>query len=530
VLQRDSGCVPAHAALGLIAQRNRDPAAALDHFEAALVRRPDFLLALEHGAACAALLGDHERGMALIEGALRVAPASPNAHLIHASQLLRNGRYEEGWLEYEWRFETGSVLRAEIPRPRWDGGDLAGRRILVLAEQGIGDSIQFARFLPLLQHRGATVYFACTAAMAPLLARTPGVDRWFPVEQETPADFDVYIPIGSLPGLLGITERTLPRDVPYIVPEAERVARWEPRLASLSGFRIGIGWQGSPTYISDQYRSIPLRHFASLQRVDDVHLVSLQKRHGEADLGVTPMVRPITVLDGLDDDGLMADTAAVMQHLDLVITSDTAIAHLAGAMNVPVWVALSTAADWRWLRARTDSPWYPSMRLFRQATLNDWEGVFAQITEALDLAVAGEAPRRPASAPSSTTPAVEIPVGAGELFDKISILRLKTTRIADHDKVAAARHELAVLEAVEYATYPRSDEIQHLIGELDEVNARLWDIENAVRDCERRRDFGADFVALARETYRTNDRRAELKHELNTKLGSAITEVKSYEP
>jgi hypothetical protein len=255
--------------------------------------------------------------------------------------------------------------------------------------------------------------------------------------------------------------------------------------------------------------------------------VSLQRRDGEADLDANP-IGPVTVLDGLDrEGGVMADTAAVMQHLDLVITSDTAIAHLAGAMGVPVWVVLSTACDWRWLRDRSDSPWYPSMRLFRQTTLGDWDEVFARVADALERAVAGALPLVPDAQPATST--VEVPSSAGELFDKISILRLKTTRIADPDKVRAASHELATLEAVQRAAYRSSDGIEQLVADLDDVNARLWDVENAVRDCERRGDFGPDFVALARDTYQTNDRRSALKQELNRRLGSAITEVKSYE-
>jgi hypothetical protein len=528
-LRLDPECAPGHCARGLIAEHHHDPTQALVHFEAAVVHRPDFVLALTHAAVCAALLGDHERALAHFETALRVAPAHPQARLGRALQLLRDGRYQEGWLEYEWRLETGSVLRAAIPRPRWGGSNLAGRRILVLAEPGIGDTVQFVRFLTLLKDQGASVAFACRPDMTALFAQTSGIDRWFPIDQSAATDFDAYVPIGSLPGLLGIDERSLPRDVPYVFPDPARVARWEARVAPLRGFKVGIGWQGSPTFDSDRYRSVPLRHFASLLRVDGVHLVSLQKHDGEADLDATPTVRPVTVLDGLDDNGgVMADTAAVMQHLDLVITSDTAIAHLAGAMNVPVWVTLSTASDWRWLRERSDSPWYPSMRLFRQTSLGDWDGVFARVADALELVVGGKEPFVIPRSPALATAAVEIAVGAGELFDKISVLRLKVARITDTAKVDAARHELDQLEAVRLASAPRSDELEHLVSELDQVNARLWDIENALRDCERRRDFGPAFVDLARETYLTNDRRAALKAELNALLGSPIVEVKSY--
>ncbi|MFA5885698.1 MAG: tetratricopeptide repeat protein [Acidimicrobiia bacterium] len=530
-LALDPTVASAHCARGLVAQSDHRPAEAVEHFDRALARRPDFVVALAHAAACHATLGDDERALALDEAVLRIVPGHPHARFGRALVLLRLGRYPEGWLDYEWRFLTGAVPRLSLPRPRWDGSNLAGRRILVHAEQGIGDTLQLVRFLPLLQEQGATVIVACSPRLVPLLERTPGIDGWFPVDEPAPADFDVFIPMGSLPGLLRIDEHTLARAVPYVFPEPDRVARWAAPVAAIGGFKVGICWQGSPTFVGDAFRSVPLRHFAPLGRVDGVHLVSLQKRDGEDDLASQPEVGPVTVLDGLDADGqTMVDTAAVMQHLDLVITSDTAIAHLAGALGIPVWVALSTGPDWRWLRGRTDSPWYPSLRCFRQRTLGDWDGVFAEMSDALSAVVAGDAPAvPPAPGPTGPTgPTVEVPVGAGELFDKLSILGIKAARVTDPAKLATVRRELAALEAVRIATYAQNADLRSLVAALDDVNTRLWDAENAVRACERRGELGSDFVELARSIHVANDERAELKHRINALLGSAIVEVKDY--
>ena len=527
-LALDPTIASAHCARGLVAQSSHRPADALEHLDRALARRPDFVVALSHAAACHAVLGDDERALALQEAVLRINPGHPHARFGRALGLLRLGHYAPGWLEYEWRFVTGAVQRVPIPRPRWDGSDLTGRRILVVAEQGIGDTLQLVRFLPALQDQGATVVFACAPRLVPLLARTPGIDEWFPIDQPAPADFDVFIPMGSLPGLLRIDERSIPRAVPYVVPEPDRVDRWAEPLAALGGFRVGICWQGSPTFIGDAFRSIPLRHYAPLAGVEGVHLVSLQKRDGEADLAATPEVGPVTVLDGLDADGsTMNDTAAVMQHLDLVVTSDTAIAHLAGAMGIPVWIALSVGADWRWLRDRRDSPWYPSMRCFRQRRLGDWDGVFAEMADALGAVVAGDAPAVPPAA-LALGAAVEVPVGAGELFDKISILGIKAVRVTDPELRATVELELAALDAVRAQSYPNSDELAALVVALDGVNRRLWDAEDTVRAYERRGDLGPPFVEVARSIHAANDERAEVKRRINALLGSPIVEVKTY--
>jgi hypothetical protein len=210
-----------------------------------------------------------------------------------------------------------------------------------------------------------------------------------------------------------------------------------------------------------------------------------------------------------------------MQHLDLVVACNSSITHLAGALGKPVWLALSTAAEWHWLRGRTDSPWYPTLRIFRQASFGDWDSAFAAMRDALRQRLAPP-PAEPAAAPVSVT------IAPGELFDKLTILEIKAARITDAAKLAHVRHELDLLLAARDAAVETTRELDQLVDELRRVNEEIWEIEEGVRAREREQDFGPRFVELARSVYRTNDHRAAVKRRINDLLGSAIVEEKSY--
>jgi hypothetical protein len=402
---------------------------------------------------------------------------------------------------------------------------------MIHSEQGMGDVLQFVRLLPLVKRQGARIVFACQKPLQNLLRRCEGIDDWFPIDEPAAINFDFHIPLLSLPGLLAITDENCPKTLPYVFPESERVESWKPRLERFPGFKIGLGWQGSLTFRGDQLRSIPLKHYAPLAKIPGVTLVSLQKSDGVDQIQeLGPDVR-IETLDKLDESGgAFMDTAAVMQHLDLVITSDTALAHLAGALGRPVWVALSTACDWRWFRNRSDSPWYPTMRLFRQKTLGDWEGVFAEIAQELETQIAAPAPKLfgQTEATKERSGSVHVEIAPGELIDKITILEIKQEQITDADKLRNVRKELEILNQCRAESIPRLSELESLAASLKEVNQQLWEIEDQIRDCERNHDFGETFIDLARAVYKTNDRRAQLKREINDLLGSRIVEEKSY--
>jgi tetratricopeptide (TPR) repeat protein len=345
--------------LGIALLKQKMVASALEHFERALELRPDYA----------------------------------EAHHNRAAALLLSENFSEGFGEYEWRFRSRDYPGFRPRWPLWDGSPLAGRTVVLVAEQGLGDTLQFIRYAAVLKRNGAaTVVVECPAVLHPILARTPGVDQWISPatspDSPTPAA-DCCAPLLSLPHLLQTDHDTIPADVPYVFADPQLESDWHARLAGREGFKIGIVWQGNPNCPGDALRSIALSHFAPLAEVAGVTLVNLQKGPGVEQL--TDVAEPWGILDfgeAVDSTaGPFMDTAAIMKNLDLVITSDTAAAHLAGALGVEVWLAVPFVPDWRWLLEGDDSPWYPTMRLFRQSEWNDWPGVFRRMAGQLEALV-----------------------------------------------------------------------------------------------------------------------------------------------
>lgn len=525
-LRENPNCAMAHQVIGLIHVRKGRPYEAIGVLERALSLQPDLVAAHCNLGLAWSQLGELQRGMREYEKALLLQPGHPFTRFNRALTLLKQGNYREGWPEYEWRWLTGQVARPNIPRPRWDGSPLDGRAILLHTEQGIGDTLQFLRFLPQLKQQAVRVVFACQTSLHALLKHLPDVDEWFPIDVPGDICFDWYSPLQSLPALLRLdSEAAIPRDVPYVTADPKRIACWKPRLEEIDGFKVGLCWQGSPTFTSDALRSIPLSQFEPLAEVPGVALVSLQKGPGTEQAKQHGQRLGLIVFDDLDADAPFVDTAAVMQHLDLVVTSDTAIAHLAGALARPVWLLVSTASHWTWLTERSDSPWYPTMRIFRQPTLGDWPAVFHQVAGELTRLVQGGVRVSDRDEPDLT---LRIPVSAGELIDKITILQIKAERISDDSKLENVRRELDLLTGVAAECIPDSPEIQESTEELKQINAALWDIEDEIRCCEASQDFGERFIQLARSVYHTNDRRAAVKRRINDRLGSLLVEEKSY--
>ncbi len=461
--------------------------------------------------------GRFEEAFACYGLALALNPESASTQHNRALALLQSGDYEQGWAAYEWRWRRKNQKGRSFRQPRWQGQPLEGKSILLWCEQGLGDTIQFIRCARLVKERGGRVLVECPGCLVPLLSSCAGIDQ-FVAEGAALPEFDVQCPLMSLPGVLGTTLSTVPGEVPYLHAEAERLRHWQARLKALSCFKFGVVWQGNPQFQWDRFRSIPLRALAPLAEVPGVRLINLQKGPGKEQLrgngfAVTELV------DELDENGgAFLDTAAIMTGLDLVVTSDTATAHLAGALGVPVWVALSAVADWRWLRDRDDTPWYPSMRLFRQTELGAWGPVFTRMAEQLQcLAAAGD-----------RDSLIQIEVSPGELLDRLTILQIKSERIAVVEKRARALAELAQLQRIREQRLPILEELARLEAELKHVNLAIWEVEDEVRLCERNEDFGERFVALARSVYRNNDKRAALKKQVNALLGSPLDEQKSH--
>jgi ADP-heptose:LPS heptosyltransferase len=384
VLQVHPNCAPALQVLGLALSESGRAHEAIAQLKKAVALQPDLPRAHSALGLSYSHLGDLDRALHHVNTCIYLQPEYPFAHLIRAFIWLRQGKFNPGWIELEWRYVCGMVSRVKVPRPRWDGAPLEGRSILIDTEQGSGDVIQFIRLLPMLKSQGAKIVLVVTQPQVHALIRPlPYYDQWLAVGETGPITFDLYCPLLSLPGLLGIDESNIPKTVPYLFSEPHRAARWRPRVEALPGFKVGICWQGNPAHGGDRFRSIPLEQFAALAEVPGVTLVSLQKGHGVEQIEASCDRIALQVFDDMDRQSVFLDTAAVMEHLDLVITVDTSIAHLAGAMGRPVWVLLSTASDWRWLDGRADSPWYPTMRLFRQKSLGDWAEVLREVADAL---------------------------------------------------------------------------------------------------------------------------------------------------
>jgi tetratricopeptide (TPR) repeat protein len=348
--------------------------------EQALRLNPDIAETHNNVGLAHAEQGRLTEAMASYEQALRLRPDYAEAHVNLAQVWFLLGDFERGWSEYEWRWKQRGISPPSSCQPLWDGSSLLGQTILLFTEQGLGDTLQFVRYAPLVQQHGATVIVQCQVPLQRLLATCAGIDRLV-LEGTALPPFDVQAPLLSLPRIFRSNLATIPANVPYLSADPESRAHWQQQLSGLRGFKVGITWRGNPSHKRDRWRSVPLLAFAPLAGVLGVRLVSLQKGPGREQ--VPDLADRLGVLDVADRMEDFADTAAVMKNLDLVITVDTAVAHLAGALGVPVWVALPFVPDWRWLLAREDSPWYPSMRLFRQSARSDWVSVFERLTEAL---------------------------------------------------------------------------------------------------------------------------------------------------
>jgi tetratricopeptide (TPR) repeat protein len=348
----------------------------------ALRLQPDFAEAHNNLGNAYHAQGQIEEALACFERSIELKPDYADPHLNRALSWLVLGRWDEGWAEYEWRWKLGSVRRRDFPQPLWDGSPLEGRIILLHSEQGLGDTLNFIRYSPLVQARGGRVVVLAPKSLLPLLASCRGIDQLVAFGEPLP-EFDVHAALLSLPRLFGTRPDNVPADVPYLHVDPQRVQRWRLWLTGYAGFKVGIAWQGDRKHFSDRQRSVPLTLFTPLAQLPGVQLFSLQKGAGTEQLADCPFA--VTDLGSYLDNtgGAFMDTAAVMQNLDLVVCVDTALGHLAGGLGVPVWLALPFAPDWRWLRERSDTPWYPTMHLFRQPRSGDWESGFAHMAAEL---------------------------------------------------------------------------------------------------------------------------------------------------
>ncbi len=374
----------AHNNLGILFWRRGQLARAMEGYAEALRLRPDFAEALNNLGNVLRDQGRFAEAEEAFEKSLRMKPDYVDPHWNRALLWLLQGDFARGWPEYEWRWKLKTFTSRRLIRPMWDGAPLAGKTILLHAEQGLGDTIHFVRYAALVKRQGATVIGEVQAPLLKLLAGFAGFDQLVPQKTTLPP-FDLHAPLLSLPLLFKTDLTNIPADVPYLQADAKLVERWHAELGRGRSFKVGIAWKGSSANRADHWRSIPLAQFEPLAKKPGVELVSLQKGPGSEQVREVAGRFAVRDLgDRLDAEaGPFMDTAAIMKNLDLVITCDTVLAHLAGALGVPVWIALHAVPDWRWLLDREDSPWYPTARLFRQTRLGEWEEVFQRMARAL---------------------------------------------------------------------------------------------------------------------------------------------------
>jgi tetratricopeptide (TPR) repeat protein len=392
VLQSEPASAAHHNSLGnalLQQHRNREAAAC---YEKSLALEPEYAAAHINLANTLLQLGQHERVHHHYRRGVELDPASPGGQYNLALACLREGNYREGWQrhEFRWDFRELNLPRRDFTQPQWRGEPLEGKTILLHAEQGLGDTLQFVRYVPLVAARGGRIRLEVQPRLRSLLDRLPGTDSVLTHGDPLP-HFVTHCPLMSLPLTFDTSADTIPADIPYIRPQADAVTAARQNFPRQDGkLRVGLCWAGNPRYRSDHQRSTTLDTLAPLAEVPNAFFFSLQFGPPAAQIRHTPF----PLIDACSRHKDMAETAALMATLDLVLTIDTSIAHLAGAMGLPVWIMLSHLADWRWLAHREDSPWYPSARLFRQPAPGDWASLFTAVRDNLqDLAQDRTVPR-----------------------------------------------------------------------------------------------------------------------------------------
>lgn len=388
----------AHNSLGFLLAHHNRAAAAKESYRRALALRPNYALAHNNLGVTHFNEGEPREALLCYDRAVAAKPDYAAAHLNRSLANLLLGKFAEGWPEYDWRWKLPGVPPppAGLDRPFWRGAPLNGARILLSGEQGLGDALQFVRYAPMVAARGGRVLLQIKPPLRRILATAPAVEEVVTIDEPPPA-FDAHCPMLSLPVAFGTELATIPAPVPYLFADPQAVAMWRTRLGA-PGLRVGLVWAGWSGHNRDRRRSLSLAALAPLASVMGVRFVSLQKG--------PPAVQTVQPPEGMDivdltaelDD--LADTAALVAALDLVIAVDTSVAHLAGAMGKPVWILLPYAPDFRWLLDREDSPWYPTARLFRQPVADAWASVIARMTGDLHRLADGDRsvlqpPRRP---------------------------------------------------------------------------------------------------------------------------------------
>jgi tetratricopeptide (TPR) repeat protein len=483
--------------------------------------------------------GHLESAIASFNTALQLKPNYPEAHWNSSLTILLGGDYSNGWKEYEWRFKS----EREISRPhalpkcsKWDGRSAKqNHKLLLVSEQGLGDTLQFMRYVIALRNEGILVSL-CAQRKLHTLIQSSGIDPSpLTPEQANQVKDGHWIPLLSVPRHLEVSPSNPLITEPYIKTNNELSTKWNSILSVEKNPIVGLNWQGNPKAEKTvlRGRSLRLETFAPIANQTNASLLSLQKGFGSEQLETCSFKhRFVSCQDQINDTWDFLDTAAIIANCDLVITSDTSVAHLAGGMGKTTWLLLKKVPEWRWGLEGDTTFWYPSMRLFRQRERGNWDEVMERVAEELQKQFASN-PQATQAAPAATPPSkpetiqdIQAPISLGELIDKITILQIKTQHL-QYTALENVKKELEALETTLKNLQLNIDTT--LIQRLKEVNQDLWQTEDAIRDEERQESFGETFIHLARSVYRQNDRRAAIKKEINTTYRSPFVEEKSYQ-
>jgi tetratricopeptide (TPR) repeat protein len=375
--------------MGIALKEQEKFAEAIACFEKALQLDPDFAEAYYNLGNSLRDLGRCIEAICNFKKAISLKPDYAQAHWNLSLAFLLNGNYTEGWKGYKWRRNADLKVLTDYHctgKPRWDGSSFKSRRLLVHYEQGLGDNIQFVRYLPMIKARGGTVIFETLKPLINLLQGFEGIDVLveFAPNKKLPLEYDFYTSLLDLPFIFETTVETIPSRIPYIKADPAKSRHWRDKLTGPE-LKVGIVWAGSSEHGNDRYRSCSLKNFAPLGKIEGIRLFSLQKGAAARQMDEYAEIVSVTNVSKHFKD--FTDTAAAIDNLNLIISVDTSVLHLSGAMGKPTWALLPYAPEWRWMLNRKDSPWYPSMRLFRQSNWNDWDSVFRSVIEELKMMV-----------------------------------------------------------------------------------------------------------------------------------------------
>jgi len=375
--------------LGNIRKLQHDLKEAKLCYEKSLAIKPDDYEVMNNLGNTLQAMNDVSSAVGYFRRAIEIRPDFAQAHFNYAIACLLSGDYINGWREYEWGFVTGQRSVPDMKMRKWEGQSLENMHLLIIAEQGVGDTIQFLRFLPELKSQGAVITLQCAMSLERLLSHHYFIDNVIPSSDAYAGDADYYIPMMSLPAVLDIELNGIPASIPYMMTEITALRAWKKKLGNVGKFKAGIVWAGNPEHENDTNRSCLLQDFSNILNISNIAFYSLQIGKASQQIDMTMSSKLHNLENEIND---YADTAAIVSLMDIIITVDTSVAHLAGALGKPVFLLLPFAPDWRWLLNRQDSPWYPTIKIFRQDKPCNWEAVFNIVKVELEALLSPQSP------------------------------------------------------------------------------------------------------------------------------------------